>query len=160
MTWVVAADSIKNIVLKGVIQRSQAPWMYQASMCSWFEATHQPTWIFLRDETTEHRPVGASRDNTNSRFATSTYLFPANDHDSGRVAAAMKSVHEANIFTFTITNNGDRPIRVASTTINVAAEGGFGGNNTATGVGTWQLWEASKNPTTGVVSCNGCGHQH
>ncbi|MEK7083980.1 MAG: hypothetical protein AAB932_02000, partial [Patescibacteria group bacterium] len=45
----------------------------------------------------------------------------------------------------TVTNNGDRPMRLSSTTINVAASG-LTGNNSATGTvsGSWQLWEANE----------------
>ncbi len=158
LNYTINADDTKYVVLKGEINGSGT--MDVASVNAFA--------IRSNNDTNDIRIVASSGgelastqiDNTTSgadaaavRFATSSfYLF----HNSAPVIASvnigstLELSSQAKIFQFTITNGGDREMRISSTTVNVGASG-LSGNGTATGtIGTWQLWEANSSGGLGT----------
>ena len=96
--------------------------------------------------TTSQIDATSGDNTTNSRFATSTeYLY----HDAAPSIAAVdfggtiNQSTQAQIFRFTVSNNGARELRLSTTTITVSASG-LTGDTTATGtVSSWELWEVN-----------------
>ncbi len=158
LNYSVGADETKYIVLKGEINGSGT--MDVASINAFA--------IRSNNDTNDVRIVAASggelglaqidsttsgANTTSVRFATSSfYLF----HNTAPVIASvnigstLEQSSQAKIFQFSITNSGDREMRISTTTINVAASG-LTANGTATGtIGTWQLWEANSSGGLGT----------
>ncbi|PIT87124.1 MAG: hypothetical protein COU31_04575 [Candidatus Magasanikbacteria bacterium CG10_big_fil_rev_8_21_14_0_10_40_10] len=90
----------------------------------------------------------------NSRFATSTnYLF----HNASPVIAnyslgsTLTLSSAAPLFRFTVTNNGDREMKLSSMTINVSASGLTAASASTGTIGTWALYEANSFGQPGVL---------
>ncbi len=149
MNWTVAADQTKYLVLKGAVNGSGA-----------MNVNSINVFVVRSDSTTDMDISSASGatlstsqidavsgDNTdNSRFATSTfYLF----HNAAPVLASqslgttLEQSTQAQLFKFTVTNPGDRVMRMATTTLTVSASGLTNASASTGTIQSWQLWEAN-----------------
>lgn len=99
--------------------------------------------------TTSQIDAVAGDDTTNSRFATSTwYLFHnvAPTIANYSLGTALESSATAKLFRFTITNNGDREMKLGTMTMNIASSGMTAASASTGTIGSWKLYEAN---TTG-----------
>lgn len=154
----VAADTYKYLVVKANVTASGV--MTPGSISTLVITNDSSTNLEIVSSSggtlgTSAIDASAGDDTTNSRFATSTYhLF----HNAAPVITA--GVVDANgkltqngtapLFKFTISNPGDRALRISSTTVRLSASG-LTGNNTATGsVTSFKLYEANSQGNIGT----------
>jgi len=157
-----AADSVKYLVLKGVVSGSGT--MDVASTNAFVVKSDSNTYMEVRSTSgsllgTSAIDAVAGDDTANTNFATSTYyLFqnaaPAIANNSFGTSLVLGS--DAKIFRFTITNNGDREMRITTTSIVVSASGMTADGTTTGTVSSWKLWEANNvgEPGTQLASTN------
>lgn len=162
----VPKDTIKSLTLAGTINGSGT--MTPARVEAFFVGTDSDTtYMQIRKSSggllaDADINVGSATAGTSDTGATSTfYLF----HNAAPVLAnsALSSTFnlsaEEPIFRFTISNPGDRDLRLSTTTIKVNATGLTSNGTTATGtIGTWKLWEAdgAGNKQTMLASTSTC----
>ncbi len=148
----IPADQSKYLVLKAVITGSGA--MSPATTSAWILPTTTASNIEIARSsggmlTNDSIDVGQTSNNTSDSNATSTfYLF----HNSapvitaGSVGTSLSLSSQAPIFKFTVTNQGERQMRMSTTTINVSVTGLIGAGSSGAGTGTlhsFKLWEAN-----------------
>ncbi|HYE60263.1 MAG TPA: hypothetical protein VEA18_03720, partial [Candidatus Kapabacteria bacterium] len=156
----VAASQIKYLVLKGVVNGSAA--MNAASTSAWMlsESTASlPTGATYDDDTDNIKISKASGGNladaaidignngANDNNATSTwYLF----HNTAPVITnvaldtSLQISSQAPVFKYTISNPGDRELRLSTTTVVMSASGLAAAGASGTGtIAGFQLWEAN-----------------
>lgn len=142
----VLAGQTKTLVLKSTVAGSGT--MNPATTSAFFIAPSSTTNLVL--STTNGQIEGDKLDfgtngtNYASHHATSSFqLFhnaaPTIKKES--IGTALSSAASAQIFRYSVTNNGDRALRLSTTTFNVSASGFLGDNSTTGSVHTFALWE-------------------
>ena len=154
-----AADSVKYLVLKGVVSGSGT--MNPASVNAFAIKSNSNSYMEIRstsggllatsaiDETASD--VAADKVN----FATSTYYLFHNAAPTianNTLGTSLQLSSQAKLFRFTVTNNGDREMRLTTTTVKVSASGMTASTAFATGTITnWQLFEANASGEPGTL---------
>lgn len=138
LDWTVSADTIKYLVLKGQVNGSGT---MNAASVNYFAAPVASTTNY----TIKSNGSDISASATISTPSSTRYLF----HNAAPTVAkfdvgtSLSLASQAKIFGYTVTNNGDREMRVATNTLAVAVSG-LTGNGSATGtLYGFQLWEAN-----------------
>ncbi|OGH82712.1 MAG: hypothetical protein A3G08_01500 [Candidatus Magasanikbacteria bacterium RIFCSPLOWO2_12_FULL_47_9b] len=148
MTWSVPADSIKYLVLKANVNGSGG--MDVASVNTFVIASDSSTDMDVAASngslTTSQIDATSGDNTTNTHFATTTYYLYHNAAPTvGKVSVgtALDTSSQSKLFSFKVENNGDRELRLATFTINVAATGMTATGATTGTVQSWELWEAN-----------------
>jgi len=146
----VPANASKQLVLKSTVNGGDT--MDRASINVFVVRSDSTTDMEIYDSAGAQLGVNAidnpnSTSGSDSRFSTSTYYMFHNAAPSiskVSVGSSLDANSEAKLFSFTIANSGDREMRIASTTINVAASGMTADSSFTTGtIQTWKLYEAN-----------------
>jgi len=152
-----AADSVKYLVLKGIVSGSGT--MNPASVNMFTVKSNSTSFMEVRSTSggllaaTAIDEV-AEDDAAKTNFSTSTaYLFhnaaPSIANNSFGTSLSLGTT--AKIFKFTVTNNGDREMKLTTTTLNVSASGMTSTGATTGTVSGWQLWEANASGEPGTL---------
>lgn len=153
----VAASTQKFLVLKGSINGSGT--MDSASVNLFTVTSDASTNLEVYSGSgslldTDHIDAVAGVDAANNFFATTTaYLF----HDAYPKlepvnVTSLELAEKAQVFKFTVTNEGTRPMRFASTTVAMTVTGLVSNGTTATGtINTWKLYEANTSGGLGTL---------
>lgn len=153
----VSADSVKYLVLKGVVNGSGT--MDAASINVFVVKSDASSYMEVRSSSgallgTSAIDATAGDNTTNANFATSTYyLFhnaaPTIANNSFGTSLQLSS--QAKLFRFTITNNGDREMRLSTTSIKISASGMTADGSTTGTISNWQLFEANSSGEPGTL---------
>ncbi len=146
MNWTVPADSVKYLVLKGPVNGSGT--MDTASYNAWTLGATSTTNLDIL--------AGGSNISTNVTVTSPTstfYLF----HNSSpkivknNIGTSLGLNSQAQIFSYTVYNNGDRELTLATSSVYVSVSG-LTGTASATGtISSFKLWNAD---AAGVMGTN------
>ncbi len=164
MNWNIPSGSPKYLVLKGVVNGSGA--MNPASINVFVVKSDSTTDMDITSPSggslgTSQIDAVSGDNTTNSKFATSTYYLFHNTAPkitAEDLSDTLKLDSRAPIFKFTVNNPGDREIRLATTTVHVAATGLTNASFATGTVSGWELWEANSagEPGTQLATTNTC----
>ena len=164
MSLAVPNNGSKTLVLKGTVNGGTT--MDQATTTAWAVRSDGATDMKITASTgstlgTSAIDASAGDDTTNDDFATSSFYLFMNSSPvvaNSSLGSSLGLSSEAKLFRYTVTNNGDREMRLTTTTFNVSASGLTAASYSTGTIGTWKLWEANSSgePSTLLVSTTTC----
>ncbi|MEK7083973.1 MAG: hypothetical protein AAB932_01965 [Patescibacteria group bacterium] len=157
LNWQIPADTVKRLVLKGVINGSgnMEPGSINAFLIRSDSSLDMDITSGSGERLSANQIDAVFGDNTaNSRFATSTYYLFHNAAPTivnRPLGTNLPISSQAPLFAYTISNGGDRTMRVESAVITVTASGLASNASTTGAIRSWQLWEANANGGLGFM---------
>jgi len=144
----VMAGQTKYLVLKAVINdpasgllATTSAWIIPTTTSDNIQLTRSTGGLLTNDQI----DVGQTTNNGTDSLATTTYyLFHTAVPTITAGTVSYSPGPQAQLFKFTITNPGSRPIRLASTTVNIAVTGMVASGSSGTGtISAFKLWDAT-----------------